>query len=70
MTRSSASVLRRITIVSVMLLLHARGVAEAAILVQVSPIQSTTAFTSMPVGGWFFLLLGWAMAEARMQPQD
>ena len=27
------------------------------------PIQSTSAFTSMPMGGWFFLLLGWAMAE-------
>jgi O-antigen ligase len=37
----------------------------AAIFVQVWPIQSTSAFTSMPMGGWFFLLLGWAMAEAR-----
>jgi O-antigen ligase len=37
----------------------------AAIFIQVWPIQSTTAFTSMPVGGWFFLLLGWAMAESR-----
>jgi O-antigen ligase len=37
----------------------------AVICAQVWPIQSTTAFTSMPVGGWFFLLLGWAMAEAR-----
>jgi len=37
----------------------------AAIFIEVWPIQSTTAFTSMPVGGWFFLLLGWAMAEAR-----
>ena len=36
-----------------------------AIFVQLWPIQSSTAFTSMPVGGWFFLLLGWAMAEAR-----
>jgi hypothetical protein len=39
----------------------------AAIFIQVWPIQSTTAFTSMPVGGWFFLLLGWAMAEARFR---
>jgi hypothetical protein len=37
----------------------------ASILVQLWPIQSTSAFTSMPMGGWFFLLLGWAMAEAR-----
>lgn len=37
----------------------------ASIFVQLWPIQSTSAFTSMPVGGWFFLLLGWAMAEAR-----
>lgn len=40
----------------------------AAIFIQVWPIQSTTAFTSMPVGGWFFLLLGWALAESRFQP--
>jgi hypothetical protein len=37
----------------------------ASIFVQLWPIQSTSAFTSMPMGGWFFLLLGWAMAEAR-----
>jgi hypothetical protein len=42
----------------------------AAIFIQVWPIQSTTAFTSMPVGGWFFLLLGWAMAESRFRPRD
>ena len=42
----------------------------AAIFIQVWPIQSTTAFTSMPVGGWFFLLLGWAMAESRFQPRS
>jgi O-antigen ligase len=41
----------------------------AAIFIQVWPIQSTTAFTSMPVGGWFFLLLGWAMAETRFRPR-
>ena len=37
----------------------------ATILVQLWPIQSTSAFTSMPLGGWFFLILGWGMAEAR-----
>ncbi len=42
----------------------------AAICIQLWPVQSTTAFTSMPVGGWFFLLLGWAMAEARVRPRD
>jgi O-antigen ligase len=39
----------------------------AAICIQIWPIQSTTAFTSMPVGGWFFLLLGWAMSEERQR---
>ena len=39
----------------------------ATIVVQLWPVQSTSAFTSMPMGGWFFLLLGWAMAEARHQ---
>jgi O-antigen ligase len=42
----------------------------AAIFIQLWPIQSTTAFTSMPVGGWFFLLLGWALAESRFQPRS
>ncbi len=37
----------------------------AATFIQLWPIQSSTAFTSMPIGGWFFLLLGWGMAEAR-----
>jgi hypothetical protein len=37
----------------------------ATIFVQLWPVQSTTAFTSMPMGGWFFLLLGWALAESR-----
>ena len=37
----------------------------AAMFVQLWPIQSTSAFTSMPMGGWFFLLLGWAMAVGR-----
>ena len=39
----------------------------ASVLAQLWPVQSTSAFTSMPMGGWFFLLLGWAMAEARHQ---
>ncbi len=37
----------------------------ASILVQLWPVQSTSSFLSMPMGGWFFLLLGWALAESR-----
>jgi O-antigen ligase len=37
----------------------------AAAMIQLWPIASTTSFTSMPVGGWSFLLLGWGLAEAR-----
>ncbi len=37
----------------------------ATVFVLLWPVQSTSAFTSMPIGGWFFLLLGWGMAEAR-----
>lgn len=37
----------------------------AAILIQLWPLASTSAFTSMPMGGWFFLLLGWALAQSR-----
>jgi O-antigen ligase len=37
----------------------------AAMFVQIWPIASTSGFTSMPMGGWFFLLLGWGLAEAR-----
>ena len=37
----------------------------AAALIQLWPIASTTAFTSMPLSGWFFVLLGLGLAEAR-----
>jgi O-antigen ligase len=37
----------------------------ASVLIQLWPFASTSAFTSMPTGGWFFLLLGWGLAEAR-----
>ncbi len=40
----------------------------AAILIQLWPLASTSAFTSMPMGGWFFLLLGIAQAHARWRP--
>jgi O-antigen ligase len=42
-----------------------RAALFAVICAQVWPIQSTSAFTSMPMGGWFFLLLGWGLAETR-----
>ena len=37
----------------------------AAALIQLWPVASTTAFTSMPLGGFFFLLLGLGLAETR-----
>jgi O-antigen ligase len=37
----------------------------AAAVVQLWPIASSTGFTSMPVGGWSFLLIGWGLAETR-----
>ena len=37
----------------------------ASVVIQLWPLASTSAFTSMPMGGWFFLLLGWGLAEAR-----
>jgi O-antigen ligase len=36
-----------------------------AALISEWPIASTSGFTSMPMGGWFFLLLGYGLAEAR-----
>ncbi|MBS0559087.1 MAG: O-antigen ligase family protein [Proteobacteria bacterium] len=39
----------------------------ASVFVQIWPIASTSGFTSMPMGGWFFLLLGWGLAEARQR---
>jgi len=41
----------------------------ASIFIQLWPFASTSAFTSMPMGGWFFLLLGWGLAEARAADQ-
>lgn len=43
----------------------------ATMLAQIFPVQSTPSFWSMPMGGWFYLLLGWAMAETygRTKPQ-
>ncbi len=37
----------------------------AAAVIQLWPIASTTGFTTMPIAGWSFLMLGWGMAEAR-----
>jgi hypothetical protein len=39
----------------------------AAGFVQLWPFASASGFWSMPMGGWFFLLLGWGLAEARWQ---
>ncbi|WP_284944961.1 O-antigen ligase family protein [Acidisoma cladoniae] len=37
----------------------------AAALLHLWPIASTSAFTSLPVSGYFFVILGWGLAEAR-----
>ena len=37
----------------------------AAALVHLWPIASTSAFTSLPVSGYFFVVLGWGLAETR-----
>lgn len=42
----------------------------AAAFIQLWPFASTSGFTSMPMGGWFFFLLGWGMAEARWQTRE
>jgi O-Antigen ligase len=42
-----------------------RAALFAAAAIQLWPIASSTGYTSMPVGGWSFLLLGWGLAEAR-----
>jgi O-antigen ligase len=36
-----------------------------AAFIQLWPLASTSDFVSMPIGGWFFLTLGWALAESR-----
>ncbi len=37
----------------------------AAVLIQEWPIASASAFSSMPLSGWFFLTVGFGLAEAR-----
>lgn len=37
----------------------------AAFLIQAWPVASTSPLISLPIGGWFFLLLGFGLAEAR-----
>jgi hypothetical protein len=37
----------------------------ASVFVQLWPLASTSGFISMPMGGWLFVMLGWALAEAR-----
>ena len=40
----------------------------AAMVIQLWPIASTNSFAVVPMAGWFFLLLGWALAESRAAP--
>ena len=35
-----------------------------AVLIQEWPVASSSAFTNMPLGGWFFLLLGLGLAAS------
>ena len=42
-----------------------RAALFAATAINLWPIASATGFTTMPVSGWCFLLLGWGLAEAR-----
>ena len=39
-----------------------------ALLIQEWPIASTSPLISLPIGGWFFLLLGFGLAEAASAP--
>jgi O-antigen ligase len=39
----------------------------AAGFIQLWPLASTSDFVSMPIGGWFFLTLGRALAESRLR---
>ncbi len=39
-----------------------------AVLVQEWPIASTSPIISLPIGGWFFLLLGFGLAAAGVAP--
>ncbi|APH58461.1 O-antigen ligase family protein [Granulibacter bethesdensis] len=38
----------------------------AAVVIQEWPLASASSVTSMPLSGWFFLLLGFGLAEARL----
>ncbi len=40
----------------------------ASVFIHEWPIASSSAFTNMPLGGWFFLLLGMGLAEAGAAP--
>jgi chromate transport protein ChrA len=37
----------------------------AAMAMQLWPLASTNSFAVLPMAGWFFLLLGWALGESR-----